>query len=181
MQKNPALSLEPVYTGLQMWEERTCSWGTWCAQQWGHKKPCRISPKTPAPQHPNVSMRWADSDPHGNHALRPKPKRGGQKQSSAPQLQCLVPFLFFTKPWTCLMSYRPDTVLQTPMPSAQQGACRTRTSWFSVCRLLWGCHLDSQELRRWWWAYMYKYIHIHFSQQRNNHSRKDLVCFYGVH
>lgn len=149
MQKSLAACLEPAYLELQMWEERTCSWCTWCAQRWGHKKPCRSSPGEPAPQHPSVSVRGADSDPHASRALSSKPKQAGQRHSSAPQLQCSMLFPVCTKPWPCLMSHRPDAVLQTPVPPAQQGAGRTRTLCFSTCRLLWGCYLDSQELRRW--------------------------------
>lgn len=115
MQKNLAACLEPVYLELQMWEERRCSWWTQCAQQWGHKKPCRSSRGEPAPQHPRVSVRGADSDPHASHALSPKPKEAGQRHSSAPQLQCSALSLVCTKPRPCLMSHRPDAVLQTPL------------------------------------------------------------------
>lgn len=100
-----------------MWEQRTLSWCTWCAQQWGHKKLCRSSPREPVPQHPYESMRQADSDPHANHAF--SPKQSGQRHSSAPQLRCSALRLVYTKPWLYSMSQQLDIVQPRVLSSAR--------------------------------------------------------------
>lgn len=158
-----------------MWEERTCSWCTWCAQQWGHKKPCRSGPGDPAPQHPRVSVRGAGSDPHASHALSPKPKQVGQRHSSALQLPMLGAFPGLHQ---AMAMFDGTSTRRSPSKTRAPSSARSTQDQdfgFLYTPLTLGLPLGFPGIEEVVMTDIY--THTHFSQPRNNHCRKDLVYF----
>lgn len=92
VQKNLIACFEPVYLEFQC--GKMYSWYTWCVQQQGQKEPSRSNPRKPAPWHPSVSVRRADSDPHASCALSPKPKEAGQSRQAAAPMLCAFMVLY---------------------------------------------------------------------------------------